>query len=71
MEFISYATCTSPIMHLIYLLKFCTTFVFHFSWVFTAISREIENNAYTKFWRVNKNHCERCVSGILNEEFIE
>ena len=28
-----YATCTSPIMHLICPPKFCITFVFHFSWV--------------------------------------
>ena len=29
----SYATCTSPTMHLIYPLKVCITFVFHFPWV--------------------------------------
>ena len=28
-----YATCTSPIMHLICPPKFCITFVFYFSWV--------------------------------------
>ena len=31
MEFISYATCTPPIMHLIWPPKVCTTFVLHFS----------------------------------------
>ena len=29
----TYATCTSPIMHLICPPTFCITFVFHFSWV--------------------------------------
>ena len=61
----------SPIMHLICLQKFCIAFVFHFSWVFTAIPREIENNAYAKFWGANKVHWETCASGVLNEEFIE
>ena len=33
MEFISQATCTSPVMYLTCPPKFCTTFVLHFSWV--------------------------------------
>ena len=38
----------------------------------TAVLREIENNAYAKFWRaINKVHSERCASSVLNEEFIE
>ena len=34
-------------MHLISPPKFCITFVFHSS--FTAVPKEIENNAYAKF----------------------
>ena len=31
--------------------KFCTTFVFHFSWVLQPSQEKIiENNAYAKFW---------------------
>ena len=37
-----YATCTSPIMHLI-----CFSFLLR---GITAVLREIENNAYAKFW---------------------
>ena len=34
-------------MHVICPPKFCITFVFHVS--FTAVPKEIENNAYAKF----------------------
>ena len=30
----------------------------------TAVPREIENNAYAKFWGANKVHCGRCASGV-------
>ena len=60
----SYVTCTSPIMHLICHPKFCITFVLHFSWVLPAVLREIENNAYEKFWDANKMHYGRCASGV-------
>ena len=43
-----YATCTSPIMHL-----FCFSFLLG---GITAVPREIENNAYAKFWGANKVH---------------
>ena len=42
--------CTSPITQLICPPKFCITLVFHFSLGITAVPREIENNAYAKFW---------------------
>ena len=29
-----------------------------------AIPREIENNAYAKFWGTNKVHYRRCASGV-------
>ena len=32
----------------------------------TAIPREIENNAYTKFWGANKVHFGRHASGVDN-----
>ena len=31
----------------------------------TAVPREIENNAYTKFWGTNKVHYGKCGSGVL------
>ena len=34
--------------------KFCIAFVFHFSWVLTAVPRELKDNGYG-----------RCASGIL------
>ena len=45
--------------------KFCITFVFHFSWLLgiTAVSKEIENNAYAKFWGAKKVHYGKCGSG--------
>ena len=43
----------------------CITFVFHFSWVSQPVPREIENNAYAKFWATNKVHFGRCASGEL------
>ena len=40
---------TLPIIHLFNpLKKLCTTTVFNFSWVFTVVRREIEDNAYAK-----------------------
>ena len=38
--------------------KFCLTFVFHFFLCITAVPREIENNAYAKFWGQT-----RCIMG--------
>ena len=43
----------------------CITFVFHFSLGITAVPREIENNAYAKFWGASKVHFGRCASGGL------
>ena len=40
---------TLPIIHLFNpLKKLCTTIVSNFSWVFTVVRREIEDNAYAK-----------------------
>ena len=30
----------------------------------TAVSREIESNAYAKFWGANKVHYEKCESAV-------
>ena len=32
----------------------------------TAVPREIDNNAYAKFWRANKVHYGKCGSGVLD-----
>ena len=66
MEFFSYATCTSPIMHLICSPKFCTTFVLHFSWVLQLSQEEIKNNAHAIVfflremckWRILTRHIQ-------------
>ena len=39
---------------------------FSFLLGFTAVPREIENNAYAKFWRANKVHYGKCGSGVLD-----
>ena len=36
------STCTSPIIHLICPSKFCTSFVFHFSWVLQPSQEEFK-----------------------------
>ena len=40
------------------------TLCFSFFLGITAVPREIENNAYAKFWGTNKVHCGRCASGV-------
>ena len=54
-------------------LKFCITFVFSIPLGITAIPREIENNAYAKFWGASKVHMGRCqvaYKSLLNKERI-
>ena len=63
------ATSTFPIMHLICPPKFCIIFVFHFSLGITAVPREIENNAYAKFWGAKKVHYGKCGSGVYGNSF--
>ena len=36
--------------------KFCRSIVFDFSWGDCLVPREIEKNAYAKFWRDNKEY---------------
>ena len=61
-----YATCTSPIMHLICPPKFCTTSIF-ISPGYNSRPKRNENNAYAKFWGANKVHYGRCVSGVFTD----
>ena len=35
----------------------------------TVVPREIENNAYAKFWGANKMHYGRCASGIYMSNY--
>ena len=68
-EVFAFATCTSPIMHLICpppktLHSLCFSFLLG---IYTAIPRGIENNAHAKFCRVNEVHYGRCTSGELKE----
>ena len=68
----SYATCTSTIMHLIcppppqILHNLCFSFLLGI----TAVPREIENNAYVKFWGTNKMPYGRCASGALTKTML-
>ena len=59
-----YATCTSPIMHLICPAKFCITFVFLFLLGITTVPREIDNDAYAKCLGAKKAHYGTCASGV-------
>ena len=52
----SYATCTSPTMHLICPPKFCISIVFNFSWDGCICPGEMKNKGYAKFWGANKVH---------------
>jgi len=52
-NFIIFAISTSPIIHPVCPPKFCITF-FPFLLGVTVIPRETEDNAYAKFWGVNK-----------------
>ena len=63
-----YATCTSPIMHLICPPKFCITFVFNFPWVLQLSQRKIKNNAYVKYgalWEMCKWRIANISIGIF------
>ena len=44
-----YATCTSPVKHLICPPKFCTTFVFHFSWVLQPSQEKLKTMLMQNF----------------------
>ena len=59
---LSFATCTSPIMHL-FAPQILQDLCFSLPLGITAVPREIENNAYTKVWGANKVHYGRCASG--------
>ena len=63
-RFLLFATCTSPIMHLICPPKFCITFVFHFSGVLQPSQEKLKNNAYAKFLGANKVHYGKCGNAL-------
>ena len=46
--------------------KNCLTVFVFFTFLLgiTAVPREIENNAYAKFWRADKVHYGRCARGV-------
>ena len=46
-------------------LKILHNLCFSFLLGITAVPREIENNAYAKFWRAKKGHYGKCESGVL------
>ena len=63
---LSFASCTSPIMHLICPPKFCKTFVFHFPWVLQPSQEKLKTMLIRKFGRLI-----RCIMGdvqVANEE---
>ena len=61
----AYTTCTSPIMHLICLPKFCISMhCFQFLLGQLEYPGEMKNKGYAKFWEANKMHYGRCPSGV-------
>ena len=66
----SFVTSTFPIMQLICSppppkkKKILHNLCFSFLLGITAVQREIENNAYAKFWGANKVHYGKCESGV-------
>ena len=55
---IMHVICPSVILH-----NLCLSFLLGIT---AAVLREIENNAYAKFWGPNKVHCGECGSGVLS-----
>ena len=49
LEVLAFATCTSPIVHLICPPKFCIAFVFHFSWVLQPSQEELKTTLMQNF----------------------
>ena len=66
-----FATCTSPIMHLICPPQILHNLCFSFLLGITAVPRERENNAYAKFWVANMVHYGRCANGEFNFFFYQ
>ena len=60
---VSYATSTFPIIHLIckILHKLCFSFLLGI----TAVPREIENNAYAKFWGAHNVRYGKCGNSVI------
>ena len=57
--------------HLICPLKFCKTFVFHFSWVLQPSQEKLKAMlAYTKFWEANMVHYGKCGSGVWSNQIL-
>ena len=69
LEVFAFATCTSPITHLICPPKFCIAFVFHFSWVLKLSQEELKTMLMQNFgeqmrcivifnnvWILSENH---------------
>ena len=53
LEVFAFATCTSPITHLICPPKFCIAFVFHFSWVLKLSQEELKTMLMQNFGEQN------------------
>ena len=61
----SYATSTFPIIHLICPPKILHKLCFSFLLGITAVPREIENNAYAKFWGANNVRYGKCGNSVI------
>ena len=65
-----YATSTFPIMHLICLPKFCTTFVFHFSRVLQPSQEKLKTKVMQNFGRGGGGQI-RCIMGNVEVAYRE
>ena len=66
LEVFAFATCTSPITHLICPPKFCIAFVFHFSWVLKLSQEELKTMLMQNFGEQNEVHChfQQCLNTL-------
>ena len=67
-----FATCKSPMTHLICHLKFCISIVFSFFWEGYAIPRRNEKRRLCKVWRWSGGGEIRCIMGdvqVANVKF--
>ena len=58
-----FATCISPIIHLVCPPEFCINFDFHFSWVLKPSQQKLKTMVMQNFEGANMAHFVRCASG--------
>ena len=64
---VAFATCTSPIINLIYTPEFFITFVSHFSWVSQPSQEKLKTMLMQNFEAQIRCSMGHCASGVVNE----